>query len=258
MLAGCAPWWSSRPTTRPRASRPCCGASARRCPTAGSWWSTTTAPTATADLADGSARSSADVAAAAAGEGRPGHRLPRRFRRAARAGLRHPRRDGRRPLPRPARAARPGFGGRRTGPTSPSGRRYVAGGSTPDWTWRRAFLSRWGNRYAALGAGPGRERLHVRVPGLPGRRPAAGRPRPRPGLRLRLPGRDDLPPHQPGRSGRGDPRRLRRPPRRRVQDVAPDRPRGVRARHRLGRAGRPDRRPPPPRRWPRHSRRTLP
>jgi dolichol-phosphate mannosyltransferase len=33
------------------------------------------------------------------------------------------------------------------------GSRYVAGGSTPDWTWRRAFLSRWGNRYAALALG---------------------------------------------------------------------------------------------------------
>jgi glycosyltransferase involved in cell wall biosynthesis len=30
------------------------------------------------------------------------------------------------------------------------GSRYVAGGSIPDWSWRRALLSRWGNRYAAL------------------------------------------------------------------------------------------------------------
>jgi glycosyltransferase involved in cell wall biosynthesis len=30
------------------------------------------------------------------------------------------------------------------------GSRYVAGGLIPDWTWQRAFLSRWGNRYAAL------------------------------------------------------------------------------------------------------------
>jgi glycosyltransferase involved in cell wall biosynthesis len=30
------------------------------------------------------------------------------------------------------------------------GSRYVAGGSMPDWSWRRAFLSRWSNRYAAL------------------------------------------------------------------------------------------------------------
>jgi glycosyltransferase involved in cell wall biosynthesis len=30
------------------------------------------------------------------------------------------------------------------------GSRYVAGGSIPDWTWRRAILSRWANRYAAL------------------------------------------------------------------------------------------------------------
>jgi dolichol-phosphate mannosyltransferase len=30
------------------------------------------------------------------------------------------------------------------------GSRYVAGGSMPDWSWRRAFFSRWANRYAAL------------------------------------------------------------------------------------------------------------
>jgi glycosyltransferase involved in cell wall biosynthesis len=33
------------------------------------------------------------------------------------------------------------------------GSRYVAGGSIPDWTRSRAFLSRWGNRYAALALG---------------------------------------------------------------------------------------------------------
>ncbi len=29
------------------------------------------------------------------------------------------------------------------------GSRYVPGGHIPDWPWRRRFLSRWGNRYAA-------------------------------------------------------------------------------------------------------------
>lgn len=29
------------------------------------------------------------------------------------------------------------------------GSRYVPGGSIPDWSWHRRFLSRWGNRYAA-------------------------------------------------------------------------------------------------------------
>ena len=29
------------------------------------------------------------------------------------------------------------------------GSRYVPGGSIPNWTWHRRFLSRWGNRYAA-------------------------------------------------------------------------------------------------------------
>jgi dolichol-phosphate mannosyltransferase len=33
------------------------------------------------------------------------------------------------------------------------GSRYVAGGSIPDWSWGRAWLSRWGNRYAALALG---------------------------------------------------------------------------------------------------------
>jgi glycosyltransferase involved in cell wall biosynthesis len=29
------------------------------------------------------------------------------------------------------------------------GSRYVPGGSIPDWSWHRRFLSRWGNRYSA-------------------------------------------------------------------------------------------------------------
>lgn len=29
------------------------------------------------------------------------------------------------------------------------GSRYVPGGSIPDWSWHRRWLSRWGNRYAA-------------------------------------------------------------------------------------------------------------
>jgi dolichol-phosphate mannosyltransferase len=29
------------------------------------------------------------------------------------------------------------------------GSRYVPGGTIPNWSWRRKFLSRWGNRYAA-------------------------------------------------------------------------------------------------------------
>ena len=100
------------------------------------------------------------------------------------------------------------------------GSRYVAGGSTPDWTWRRAFLSRWGNRYAALALGLA---VNDSTSGYRAYRAdalAPGRPRPRPGLRLRLPGRDDVPAHQPGRPGGRDPGRLRRSSRGRVQDVA--------------------------------------
>ncbi len=33
------------------------------------------------------------------------------------------------------------------------GSRYVDGGSIPNWTWRRRWLSRWGNRYAGLALG---------------------------------------------------------------------------------------------------------
>lgn len=36
------------------------------------------------------------------------------------------------------------------------GSRYVTGGSIPDWSWTRRFLSRWGNRYANLCLG-----LHI-------------------------------------------------------------------------------------------------
>ena len=36
------------------------------------------------------------------------------------------------------------------------GSRYVPGGSIPEWSWTRRFLSRWGNRYANLCLG-----LHI-------------------------------------------------------------------------------------------------
>jgi len=35
------------------------------------------------------------------------------------------------------------------------GSRYVPGGSTPDWSWHRLLLSRWGNRYAGAMLGLG-------------------------------------------------------------------------------------------------------
>ena len=126
------------------------------------------------------------------------------------------------------------------------GSRYVAGGSTPDWTWRRAFLSRWGNRYAALALGlavndstsgyrayraDALRRVdlgHVRAYGY--------------GFQVEMTYR------LINQGGRVVEIPVAFVDRRawRVQDVAAHRPRGLRPRHRLGRAGRPDGCPAPP------------
>ncbi len=92
------------------------------------------------------------------------------------------------------------------------GSRYVAGGSMPDWSRRRAFLSRWSNRYAALALGLA---VNDSTSGYRAYRSdalAAHRPGARPCGRLRLPDRDDLPAHLSGRSSRRDPRRVLGPP----------------------------------------------
>ena len=128
------------------------------------------------------------------------------------------------------------------------GSRYVAGGSTPDWTWRRAFLSRWGNRYAALALGlavndstsgyrayraDALRRVdlgHVRAYGY--------------GFQVEMTYRLI---NQGGRVVEVPVAFVDRRAGESKMSL-PDRPRGLRPRHRLGRAGRPDRRPPPPRR----------
>ena len=50
------------------------------------------------------------------------------------------------------------------------GSRYVPGGRTESWSWRRRWLSRWGNRYAAGVLGLAVNDATAGLPGLPGRR----------------------------------------------------------------------------------------
>ena len=128
------------------------------------------------------------------------------------------------------------------------GSRYVAGSSIPDWTRRRAFLSRWGNRYAALALGLAvndstsgyrayrADALakvdlgHVRAYGY-GFQVEMTYRLIRQGARV-----VEIPVAFVDRTGR------------RIQDVPAHRDRGVRAGDRLGSARRPHRRAPPPRR----------
>ena len=110
------------------------------------------------------------------------------------------------------------------------GSRYVPGGRTESWSWRRRWLSRWGNRYAAGVLGLA---VNDATAGYRAYRAAAlesmgfedGH-----GRGLRLPDRDDPPPRPRRRAHRRVPDRLPRPPGRRVQAVAGHRRRGVRAR----------------------------
>ena len=53
----------------------------------------------------------------------------------------------------PVVAGEGGTAGPPTGPQLAIGSRYVPGGSIPNWRWHRRMLSRWGNRYSALGLG---------------------------------------------------------------------------------------------------------
>ena len=121
------------------------------------------------------------------------------------------------------------------------GSRYVPGGRTENWPWRRRWLSRWGNRYAAglLGLA-----VNDATAGYRAYRAEAleamdfedGRRR-----GLRLPDRDDPPPGARRRAHRRVPDRVPRPPRRRVEAVAGHRRRGDGAR-----AAPVGRRPPRP------------
>ena len=231
----CASWWWSPPTTRRPASRRCCAASARSCPRARSWWSTTTAPTGPAALVAGRRGRRSPTCRSCADRRRPGSAAPtwpasrRGWRRGfdilveMDADLSHD------PVALPALVSAAVHGA-----DLAIGSRYVRGGSIPDWTRRRAFLSRWGNRYAALALGLA---VNDSTSGYRAYRRRGARragPRPRPGLRLRVPGGDDVPPDPRGREGGRDPGRLRGSPGWRVEDVAAHRRRGVRAGDRVG------------------------
>ena len=130
---------------------------------------------------DSSPDGTADIAKAAArGAGR--HRRPRPAR--ARTGLGQAYRAGFRwgldrgydvlvemdsdLSARPRGAAVAAAGASRRGPTWPSAPATSPAGRSRSWSRHRRALSRWGNRYAALRAGPARARRHVGVPGLPG------------------------------------------------------------------------------------------
>ena len=170
---GCACWWSSPPTTRhPGTSRPCCRRIREELPARphprgrrqqpgrhGRRWSTPS-----------SASDSATSPCSAARQGGARQRLPGRASQPASTGASTswsrwtP--TSRTTPPRCRRWCRRPC----TAPTSPSARATCAGGSIPDWTRRRAFLSRWGNRYAAsCSASPSTTRPPATAPTAPTR-----------------------------------------------------------------------------------------
>ncbi len=76
------------------------------------------------------------------------------------------------------------------------GSRYVPGGSVVGWPRRRTWLSRWGNRYAAIALGLA---INDATAGYRVYRTETlrrNRPWSDPGRRVRLPDRDDLPCHR--------------------------------------------------------------
>ena len=113
-------------------------------------------PDGTADLGEGGRRRTARRAPAVAGrQVRAGQRVPRRLRLGPRARLRRLHRDRRRLLARSGRAARRWWRRSRRASTSSIGSRYVEGGSIPNWAWHRHLLSRGGNVYASAVLGLG-------------------------------------------------------------------------------------------------------
>ncbi len=107
------------------------------------------------------------------------------------------------------------------------GTRYIDGGATPGWPWRRRMLSRAGGEYARSAAPPAGARPDLGVPRLPRRAAARLRARDRRRAGLRLPTRD-APPRAAPRCARGrDPDRVPRPRRRSVEALGRDRPGGV-------------------------------
>ena len=151
------------------------GAARRALRTPTCWSSTTTAPTAPAQLAEQTRRRARpDQGAPPAGQAGPRQRVPPRLHGRARRGLRRHRLDGRRLLARPGGHPDDARAASRPAPTRSSGRATSPGGGTANWPLHRRLLSRWGNRYTGVRARPRRPRLHVGLPRLP-RRGAARR-----------------------------------------------------------------------------------
>ena len=145
-------------------------------------------------------------------------RLPGRLHRGPGPGFRHPRGDGRRPVPRPGGASGPRVG--HDAWRGPGDRVPLRGGQLdPGLDPPPCLPVALGQSLRRSGPRPGRQRLDIGLSRLPSRCPGQGGPRPRPRLRLRLPGRDDLPTDPARGAGGGDPGGVRRPQGRRVQDV---------------------------------------
>ena len=75
--------------------------------------------------------------------------VPRRVPPGDRRRRRRLRADRRRPVARPGRSCRRCSPTSSTAPTSPSAAATCRAACTENWPWRRRWLSRWGNRYAA-------------------------------------------------------------------------------------------------------------
>ena len=166
----------------------------------------------------------------------PRVRVPRRVPGRARARLRRHDRDGRRPLARPRGAAR----ARRRGRARRRPRHRVALRARridPRLEVAPARHLPWWRALRAHHARPLGARRHRRLPCVPPRQPVPDRPRPGPGRRLRLPGRDDLPHRAQRRPHRRGADRVPRPQPRPVEDVEPHRGRGVPAGHVVGSPG---------------------
>ena len=95
------------------------------------------------------ATSSATSRCSSGGQARPRLGLPRRVPPGHRRWRRRLRADRRRPVPRPGRRCRRCSPTSSTAPTWRSAAATCPAGRTENWSWRRRWLSRWGNRYAA-------------------------------------------------------------------------------------------------------------
>ena len=220
-------WSSSRPTTSATTCPPSSPPSTSISPRPTSWSSTTTRPTAPArspmSSPPGTARSTCCTARQAGAR----HRLRRRLQVGARSrdyqflfemdcDFSHdPKYLPDHARPRPRR--------RRPGPRLALRRRRRHGQLGPD---AQDHLAR---RLAVRPDHPRhrRARRDRRLQVLPPRHPRGARPRQRQRAGLRLSDRDDLSRHQAGLPRRGGAHHLRRPPRRPVQDVEEDLPRGA-------------------------------